>query len=103
MNEPAARPADRLLPDSVRQPVKPGTALLRPTTSHTRAGLLDGAWWPRSRNAGSEPPELIEALAEHLGAVERVGPDATAWDDAPTGLTWSQVPCWSGHLTAGPA
>src|SRR5881409_1183276 len=86
MNEPAARPADKLLPDSVRPSVKPGTALLRLATSHSRAGLLDGAWWPRSRNAGSELPVLIEALAEHLGPVQRVGLDATAWDDAPTAL-----------------
>ncbi|MBD0842251.1 MULTISPECIES: DUF5994 family protein [unclassified Streptomyces] len=86
MSEPAERPADKLLPDSVRQAVRPGTALLRLTTSRSRSGLLDGAWWPRSRDARAELPELIEALTVHLGSVQRVGLDATAWDDAPTSL-----------------
>ncbi|MFF5477145.1 DUF5994 family protein [Streptomyces sp. NPDC012935] len=86
MNEPTAQSAGKLLPDSVRESVVPGTALLRLTTSHSRAGLLDGAWWPRSHNAGAELPGLIEALTEHLGPVQQVGLDGAAWDDAPAAL-----------------
>ncbi|MBB4780715.1 hypothetical protein BJY27_001676 [Streptomyces rapamycinicus] len=66
--------------------MKPGTALLRLATTHTREGILDGAWWPRSRDIGAELPALITALTEHLGPVTRVGLDADAWEELPTRL-----------------
>ncbi|MER6221502.1 DUF5994 family protein [Streptomyces sp. 900105755] len=74
----------RLLPDAVHRSVKPGTALLRLETTHAREGILDGAWWPRSRDIGAELPSLISALTEHLGPVTRVGLDGSAWDELPT-------------------
>lgn len=76
----------RLLPDAIHQSVRPGTALLRLETTHAREGILDGAWWPRSRNMGAELPPLITALTEHLGPVSRVGLDAAAWEELPTRL-----------------
>ncbi|MER6082533.1 DUF5994 family protein [Streptomyces sp. NPDC001833] len=76
-----------LLPDAVHRSVKPGTALLRLETTHAREGILDGAWWPRSRDIGAELPSLISALAEHLGPVTRVGLDGSAWDELPTRVT----------------
>jgi hypothetical protein len=76
----------RLLPDAIHQSVRPGTALLRLETTHAREGILDGAWWPRSRNIGAELPPLITALTEHLGPVSRVGLDASAWGELPTRL-----------------
>ncbi|MEU9372539.1 DUF5994 family protein [Streptomyces sp. NPDC048255] len=76
-----------LLPDAIHQAVKPGTALLRLETTRSCQGLLDGAWWPRSRNATTELPALITALTAHLGAITRVGLDASAWQrDIPTRL-----------------
>jgi hypothetical protein len=77
----------RFLPDAVHQSVRPGTALLRLETTHARGGVLDGAWWPRSRDIGAELPSLITALTEHLGPVTRVGLDAGTWDELPTRLT----------------
>ncbi|MEU5611336.1 DUF5994 family protein [Streptomyces sparsogenes] len=77
----------RLLPDAVHKAVGPGTALLRLETTHAREGILDGAWWPRSRDIGVELPPLISALTEHLGPVARVGLDSSAWDELPTRLT----------------
>ncbi|MFE0515179.1 DUF5994 family protein [Streptomyces sp. NPDC058964] len=74
----------RLLPDAVHRAVKPGTALLRLETTHAREGVLDGAWWPRSRDISAELPSLISALTEHLGPVTRVGLDSSAWDELPT-------------------
>ncbi|GHF01270.1 hypothetical protein E5082_10445 [Streptomyces griseoluteus] len=74
----------RLLPDAVHRSVRPGTALLRLETTHAREGILDGAWWPRSRDIGAELPSLISALTEHLGPVTRVGLDGSAWDELPT-------------------
>ena len=76
----------RLLPDAVHEAVRPGTALLRLETTHAREGILDGAWWPRSRDVGAELPALVAALTEHLGPVTRVGLDSSAWDELPTRL-----------------
>jgi len=76
----------KLLPDAVHEAVKPGTALLRLETTHDRQGILDGAWWPRSRDIGAELPGLIAALTEHLGPVTRVGLDSSAWEEMPTRL-----------------
>ena len=73
-----------LLPDAIHHAVKPGTALLRLETTHAREGILDGAWWPRSRAIGAELPALVTALTEHLGPVTRIGLDAGAWEELPT-------------------
>ncbi|UQA93646.1 DUF5994 family protein [Streptomyces halobius] len=78
--------APQLLPDEVHHAVRPGTALLRLVTTHTREQVLDGAWWPRSRDIGTELPGLIAALTAHLGPVLRVGLDAGAWEELPTRL-----------------
>ena len=74
----------KLLPDEIHRAAKPGTALLRLQTSHSREGVLDGAWWPRSRRVATELPALIEALTAHLGPVTRVGLDTDAWEEVPT-------------------
>ncbi|MER7832702.1 DUF5994 family protein [Streptomyces sp. NPDC095602] len=79
-------PAPGRLPDAVHEAVRPGTALLRLETTGSREGVLDGAWWPRSRDIGEELPALVRALSEHLGPVTRVGLDAAAWDELPVRL-----------------
>ncbi|MFF5502913.1 DUF5994 family protein [Streptomyces roseolus] len=76
----------RLLPDEVHCSVEPGTALLRMETTGSRQSLLDGAWWPRSRDVERELPPLITALTEHLGPITRVGLDASAWNAIPPRL-----------------
>ncbi|MGV9251724.1 DUF5994 family protein [Streptomyces sp. NPDC003697] len=75
-----------LLPDEVHRCAESGTALVRLATTHVREGVLDGAWWPRSRDITVELPALICALTEHLGPVTRVGVDAEAWGAVPTRL-----------------
>ncbi|MEY9929811.1 hypothetical protein ABH926_004451 [Catenulispora sp. GP43] len=79
-------PASAVLPSAVYQGVRPGTALLRLETTRSREGALDGAWWPRSRDIGTELPALVSALTEYLGPITRVGLDAAAWEDLPTRL-----------------
>ncbi|MFF3954187.1 DUF5994 family protein [Streptomyces sp. NPDC001890] len=74
----------KLLPDEIHRAVNPGTALLRLRTTHSREGVLDGAWWPRSRDVTAELPALIQALTTHLGPVTRVGLDKDAWEEVPT-------------------
>ncbi|TXS42178.1 hypothetical protein EAO75_33910 [Streptomyces sp. uw30] len=79
-------PAVGRLPDGVHESVRPGTALLRLETTQERTGVLDGAWWPRSRDVATELPGLIRTLSEHLGPISRVGLDSAAWDGLPTRL-----------------
>jgi hypothetical protein len=76
-----------VLPEEIQRAVKPGTALLRLETTRDRQGILDGAWWPRSRDIAAELPSLITELVRHLGPITRVGLDASAWDELPTRLT----------------
>jgi hypothetical protein len=45
--------------------------------------MLDGAWWPRSRDPLSELPALIGELAARLGAVFRIGLNHGSWDTQP--------------------
>jgi hypothetical protein len=52
-----------------------------------RVGVLDGGWWPRSRNATVELPGLVSALNSRVGAVVRLGVDARDWDDIPRRVT----------------
>ncbi|QYX78599.1 DUF5994 family protein [Streptomyces akebiae] len=77
----------RLLPDAVHRAVRPGTVVVRLETTHDRQGVLDGVWWPRSRDIAAELPSLISALTEHLGPVTRVGLDREAWEGLPTRMT----------------
>ncbi|MET9830978.1 DUF5994 family protein [Streptomyces sp. NPDC006385] len=77
-------PGSRHLPSGMHPAVRPGSALLRLETTATREGVLDGAWWPRSHDIGAELPALLSALTEHLGPLDRVGLDATAWEGLPT-------------------
>ncbi|MFF4120885.1 DUF5994 family protein [Streptomyces sp. NPDC001714] len=78
-------PLDSLhLPSGVHRTVRPGCALLRLETTESREGVLDGAWWPRSRDIAAELPELLSALTRHLGPVTRVGLDTAAWAGLPT-------------------
>ncbi|MFF4505416.1 DUF5994 family protein [Streptomyces sp. NPDC001401] len=87
MSDSGSPRAPRLLPDAVHRAIKPGTAVVRLETTHDRQGVLDGAWWPRSRNIAAELPALITALTEHLGPITRVGLDAGAWEELPTRMT----------------
>ncbi|WP_406437552.1 DUF5994 family protein [Streptomyces sp. NBC_00631] len=84
MTESDTSRGSRHLPSGVHHAVRPGSALLRMETMASREGVLDGAWWPRSRDIGAELPALLSALTEHLGPVSRVGLDAAAWEGLPT-------------------
>ncbi|MEW2612092.1 DUF5994 family protein [Streptomyces sp. NPDC047880] len=84
MTDSDARPVSRRLPSGVHKAVQPGCALLRLETTESRAGVLDGAWWPRSQDIAAELPALLSALTGHLGPVTRVGLDSTAWEGLPT-------------------
>ncbi|WP_433251340.1 DUF5994 family protein [Streptosporangium sp. CA-135522] len=49
-----------------------------------RRNVVDGAWWPYSRNAAVELPGLIAAVDQRLGrAILRIALHLDAWDDIP--------------------
>ncbi|MFI6739142.1 DUF5994 family protein [Nonomuraea sp. NPDC050451] len=49
-----------------------------------RRAPLDGAWWPRSRDAAAELPGLIAAIDRRLGqATSRVSLHRSAWNRVP--------------------
>lgn len=78
--------ASRSRPDASPSEVKPGTAVVRLETAEGRQGVLDGAWWPRSRDIAIELPTLVSALTAHLGPITRIGLDLAAWEELPTRL-----------------
>ena len=65
----------------------PSTFLLSPTTDRlslksesATTGVVDGAWWPASRDLAAEVPAFVAALADRVGAVERVSYNIDAWN-----------------------
>jgi hypothetical protein len=56
---------------------------LRLSPTLTGAGILDGGWWPRSRDPDTELPALIAGLESTLGPITRVALNLDAWDHAP--------------------
>lgn len=49
----------------------------------TPAGLLDGAWWPHSRNLLRELPALTEVLDPLRGRITRISVNPTHWPALP--------------------
>ncbi|MFF9770129.1 DUF5994 family protein [Streptomyces sp. NPDC014636] len=49
----------------------------------TAPALIDGAWWPRSRDLAAELPALIEVLDPLWGRITRVTVNPTFWPVVP--------------------
>ncbi|WP_236790902.1 DUF5994 family protein [Amycolatopsis sp. GM8] len=70
---------------------------LRRTTSHTTRqalrltlkpqaaamGMIDGAWWPRSRDSLAEFPAMIAGIQWRLGRPDQVAYNSDAWTETP--------------------
>ncbi|MEH6374568.1 DUF5994 family protein [Streptomyces sp. KLMMK] len=61
-------------------PPPPARLFLTPGTA---PGLLDGAWWPRSRDLSRELPALAERLDHSWGRVTRVTVNPAFWPVIP--------------------
>src|SRR5271165_7277762 len=46
-------------------------------------GAVDGAWWPKSPDLGSELPDLVAVFGSWIGPVHRVVYDPSVWLSAP--------------------
>ena len=55
------------------------TPRLRLKRKTSRAGHVDGAWWPQSDDLAAELPDLVTVLSVRLGAVTRVTYNVADW------------------------
>ncbi|MHB9753007.1 DUF5994 family protein [Streptomyces sp. BYX5S] len=55
--------------------------------SPTGRGLLDGAWWPRSRDLTAELPALADVLDPLWGRITRVAVNPMLWPVVPRKVT----------------
>jgi hypothetical protein len=58
----------------------PPRFLVKPDGAVT--GFVDGGWWPRSRDLAAELPDLVAAVADRIGSIERVSYNLAGWDAA---------------------
>jgi hypothetical protein len=65
------------------EPVAAPAARLALKTDGTSRGLLDGAWWPRSRDLLSELPTLSGVLDPLWGRVTRIAVNPEHWPVVP--------------------
>jgi Family of unknown function (DUF5994) len=70
----AVPPAGQSAPPALRLRLDPALA---------HGGIVDGGWWPRSRDPDAELPSLIAGLKSSLGVITRVALNLDAWDSAP--------------------
>jgi hypothetical protein len=62
----------------------PARVSLKPRTEHP--GMVNGAWWPRSRDLAAELPPLIAALDAAWGRIHRVTVNVRMWPEIPKRL-----------------
>jgi hypothetical protein len=65
------------------EPVAAPAARLALKTDGASRGLLDGAWWPRSRDLLSELPALIGVLDPFWGRITRIAVNPENWPVIP--------------------
>lgn len=73
--------ADRTL--SIHEPFAAPLVRLALKPEGAPTGLLDGAWWPHSRNLLRELPTLTAALDPVWGRITRISVNPTLWPAVP--------------------
>ncbi|BCM67524.1 hypothetical protein CFC35_22815 [Streptomyces sp. FBKL.4005] len=66
-----------------REPIATPAARLALKTDGASRGLLDGAWWPRSRDLLSELPALTDVLDPLWGRITRIAVNPEHWPVIP--------------------
>ncbi|APE14789.1 DUF5994 family protein [Mycolicibacterium pallens] len=59
---------------------------MRLKPAHRSCGFVQGAWWPRSTELGSELPALLTALSLRVGSIDSVHYHENDWSPAPLGI-----------------
>ncbi|MFJ8079255.1 DUF5994 family protein [Streptomyces sp. NPDC096205] len=67
----------------IKEHLPSATARLSLAPANSVPGLLDGAWWPRSRDLLREIPTLTDALDAHWGRITRVTVNPAHWPVIP--------------------
>jgi hypothetical protein len=70
---------------STRRPAI-GTVRLRLKPAHRSCGFVQGAWWPRATDLGSELPALLAALSLRAGPIDSVLYHENDWSPAPLSI-----------------
>jgi hypothetical protein len=70
---------------STRRPAF-GTLRMRLKPAHRSCGFVQGAWWPRSTELGSELPSLLAALSLRMGPIHSVLYHEEDWSPAPLSI-----------------
>jgi len=61
-------------------PTPPSRPRLALAPTRADQAVLDGGWWPRSRDPVAELPGLVVALTNRYGSVRQIMLTGTAWD-----------------------
>jgi hypothetical protein len=70
-----------VVPAAQPPPAGPVRIRLKPPSRHQ--GMVNGAWWPRSRDLAAELPSLIEAVDRAWGRIYHVTVQVHMWPDIP--------------------
>ncbi|MEU3304541.1 DUF5994 family protein [Streptomyces sp. NPDC006678] len=70
-------------PTIIKERVLSPPARLSLTPPGSAPGLLDGAWWPRSRDLSRELPALVDVLDARWGRITRVTVNPAHWPVIP--------------------
>jgi hypothetical protein len=84
-------------------PTPPSTPRLQLEATSARRTLLDGGWWPRSREPVAELPGLVLAIDERRGSVTRLILAAVDWDSHPRLLSVAGRILRLGYFVSQPA
>jgi hypothetical protein len=74
------------MPDTSPRRRATGTLRLRLKPAHRLCGFVQGAWWPRSTELGSELPSLLAALSLRIGSIDSVVYHEGDWSPAPNSI-----------------
>lgn len=66
-----------------RSTSEPGEAIRLSMKPPGTGGVVDGGWWPRSRDTMAELPDLVTALHEPLGTVSMIALAGDDWIPGP--------------------
>lgn len=77
-------------------PLSTSTGLRLRMAAHPGKDMLDGGWWPHSRDLATELPVLVAAFPPELGRIQRAIYSPPDWEPAPR-----RIPVRHGFVKVG--